>query len=270
MPQTSRSLHAPVCGAQFPPVQSGVVTCCCARAPQPAPSQRKAVVAAPQAVPSAASRSEQRPVPSQLSAALQAVVVAEPQAVPAVAKPSFGQLPAPSHRSVASQPLTASRQTTVDAFGRLLQLPTPSQLSASSQTPDRLLPQLAPSAVKFAEHCPFASQRSPPSHAPVARAPQPEPTTRWLDWQSPSALQLSALSHSLTALEPQSVPGGSSGPPPQAPMPSQKPAPSQGLLATRQVVPAARGLLRQRPAPSQLSGVSHSVAVRSPQAVPPG
>ena len=270
MPQTSRSLHAPVCGAQFPPVQSGVVTCCCARAPQPAPSQRKAVVAAPQAVPSAASRSEQRPVPSQLSAAVQAVVVAEPQAVPAVAKASFGQLPAPSHRSVASQPLTASRQTTVDGFGRGLQRPTPSQLSVSSQTPDRLLPQLAPSAVKLGEHAPFPSQRSPPSQGPVARAPQPEPKTRWLDWQSPSALQLSALSHSLTALEPQSVPGGSSGPPPQAPMPSQKPAPSQGLLATRQVVPAARGLLRQRPAPSQLSGVSHSVAVRSPQAVPPG
>jgi hypothetical protein len=131
------------------------------------------------------------------------------------------------------------------------------------------LRQLALKALKpSAGQAPAPSQFSATSQPPRLSGRHTVVPGSLFTKQVPVPLQVSGLSHTVSLGSPQGVPAGSFASAEQAPAPSQKSSTSQSPVSARQLVVLGSLLAKQFPAPSQVSGLSHTVSAALPQETP--
>src|SRR6185295_5542121 len=143
-------------------------------------------------------------------------------------------------------------------------------VSGLSQTVSLALPHDVPAGSNAsAGHEPAPSQLSATSQSPASLRHSVVLGSKLLR-HPPDALHVSALSHTVSLGSPHAVPAGSKEFPGHAPAPSQLSATSQSPASLRHSVVLGSKLSRQLPEALHVSGLSQTVLLGSPHAVPAG
>jgi hypothetical protein len=212
----------------------------------------------------------QEPEALQVSGLSQTVSLALPHAVPAASNASAGHAPAPLQFSATSQAPASARQTTL--VGSLFAAHAPEALHESglSQTVSLALPHAVPTGSNAsAGHAPAPSQFSATSQAPASARHKTLVGSK-LPRHVPAALHVFGLSHTVSAWLPHTEPAGSNALAGHPPMPLQNSATSQSPASARHTTVVGSKLLRHVPVALHVFGLSHTVSVWLPHAVPAG
>jgi Arc/MetJ family transcription regulator len=193
-----------------------------------------------------------------------------PHAAPDAANALAGHAPAPSHFSTTSQSLAAARH--VNVVGSLFTTHEPEALHVSglSQTVSLALPHAVPvGSNASAGHAPAPLQFSATSHSP-ASARHRTVVGSLFARHVPVELHESGLSQTVSLALPHAVPEGSNTFAGQLPAPSQFSATSHAPASARHTTDVGSLFTWQAPELLHVSGLSQTVSLALPHAVPEG